>query len=162
MFLCQYKYSFSFKPFRVKGFKSILPKYLYFLPLCLCFALLKNFKMQIFNAVEAIKGTVNVKQFLMKFSITLSERFILTFMIIKAITKFDFGFSNVGTSPQTLCFNKFFGITIQRITLNFKHFQVDFCCKGSSSIYRVTDQIIFLPTWPKSSTLIKKEQCCSD
>ena len=80
----------------VKIFKSMLPKCFSFLQLCMCFALLKNYKIPIFNAAMAIKTIVSVKQFLRNFPITFSKRSMFIFIIIKTITKFGFRFPNVG------------------------------------------------------------------
>ena len=80
----------------VKIFKSMLPKCFSFLQLCMCFALLKNYKIPIFNAAMAIKTKVSVKQFLRNFPITFSKRSMFIFIIIKPITKFGFRFPNVG------------------------------------------------------------------
>ena len=80
----------------VKIFKSMLPKCFSFLQLCMCFALLKNYKIPIFNAAMAIKTIVSVKQFLRNFPITFSKRSMFIFIIIKPITKFGFRFPNVG------------------------------------------------------------------
>ena len=80
----------------VKIFKSMLPKCFSFLQLCMCFALLKNYKIPIFNAAMDIKTIVSVKQFLRNFPITFSKRSMFIFIIIKTITKFGFRFPNVG------------------------------------------------------------------
>ena len=63
----------------VKSFKSMLPKCFSFLQLCMCFALLKNYKIPIFNAAMAIKTIVSVKQFLRNFPITFSKCSMFTF-----------------------------------------------------------------------------------
>ena len=49
------------KTYGVKSFKPMLPKCFSFLQLCMCFALLKNYKLPIFNAAMAIKTIVSVK-----------------------------------------------------------------------------------------------------
>ena len=50
-------------PFNLElwGKKSMLPKCFSFLQFCMCFALLKNYKIPNFNAAMAIKTIVSVK-----------------------------------------------------------------------------------------------------
>ena len=69
----------------------------------MCFSLLKNYKIPIFNAAIAIKTILSVKQFLRNFVIALSK---CPFLIIKPITEFVFRFPNVGDFTKTLYFNR--------------------------------------------------------
>ena len=73
----------------------MLPKCFSFLQLCMCFALLKKYKIPIFNAAMDIKTIVSAKYFLRNFSITLSKCSMFAFIIISPITKFGFCFPNV-------------------------------------------------------------------
>ena len=88
----------------IKGFKSTLRNFFSFLQLYMCFALLINYKIPIFNAAMAIKTIANVNQFLRNFSITFSKRSKFIFIIIKPITKFGFHFLNVGNFTTNITF----------------------------------------------------------
>ena len=52
----------------------------------MCFALLKIYKILIFNTAVAIETIVSVKKFLRSFSIALPKRSMFTFTIIKHVS----------------------------------------------------------------------------
>ena len=85
-----------------KALPSILPKDFSILQMQMCFVLLTNYTIPIFNATVLIKAIVIGKQFWSNFSITLYKRSVyfydINFISIKPITNLVFAVPTYGTS----------------------------------------------------------------
>ena len=118
-----------------------------FLQLCMWFALLKNYKIPIFNAAMAIETVVCVKQFMRNFPITLSKSSMFSFRIIKPISKIGF----------RLHFNRqrtFSRLHVKGALLILKVFWQIFIVKVIAVLIGSKTKHVFLPTWFTSSALV--------
>ena len=88
---------FAIKTYWVKSFKLVLPKAFSLFQLLICLTLLEKSKIPIINSYMTIQRIMIVKKSLGYFSVSFSERFMFTFIVIESILKLSFDFSNIST-----------------------------------------------------------------